>query len=530
MVIVSSRRLFRFLWWWLVWFGRWGQRWLRPIPRHADALVIHCPATMSLLPPLRPWYLRWVAPSASLWQFQQDCLRIGQISTIHSVVLVLPELSMQLADLQSLRDCIRILQGYGKTVICFAQTYTIAEYYVASAANQIVVQTGGIVALCGLQEKVFTLEPFLARLGVRVDTIATSPYKGAGATLFSTPLTDTVRQHITTTMESQLAMVLDAIRHDRHLSHDQLNQIIHDALHTDQEALQFGIIDRISYEEELYFQLGITHPIHWDQAQKWLPWRLPSRSASYIGIVLVQGILESTPQSWMSSLLPSWVRAWVGQQIYDRMLVQQLRRLTDDPTCSGVILVIDCEGGSASASEAVYIAAKYLADAKPLVAFLHGIAASGGYLIVTPAHQIIAQAGTLVGSVGVIYSKYVFQPGLIQNLGMGMETFNQGRNAGILKHGTPFTDEQRAIVDRIAKRTEALFLDHITTHRTVTADQLATIRTGHVWTANHAQTHGLVDSLGGLDTAIQWIYAQYPAYPQPALYLINDQGRHQYLG
>ena len=142
-----------------------------------------------------------------------------------------------------------------------------------------------------------------------------------------------------------------------------------------------------------------------------------------------------------------------------------------------------------------------LAAKKPLIAAMGSTAASGGYYVSTAAQWITAQPGTLTGSIGVLSGK-VITAGLMDKLLFHREAISRGRHADFHDSERPFNEEERKIVREQIERVYDVFLDRVMAARSMTRQAADNIGGGRVWTGRQALEHGLVDELGGLDTAV----------------------------
>ena len=129
------------------------------------------------------------------------------------------------------------------------------------------------------------------------------------------------------------------------------------------------------------------------------------------------------------------------------------------------------------------------------------LAASGGYYISVPGHVIVAQPGTLTGSIGVITGKFV-TGGLYNKLGANIDGVSIGKHADIASPVRPFTPEERAKIEAMMQDTYDEFVEKAAASRHVAPEKLDAVAQGRVWTGRQAKAIGLVDELGGLDRAI----------------------------
>jgi protease-4 len=130
------------------------------------------------------------------------------------------------------------------------------------------------------------------------------------------------------------------------------------------------------------------------------------------------------------------------------------------------------------------------------------VAASGGYYIAVPAHTIVAEPGTLTGSIGVVTGKFVLG-GAADKLGVGTGSVSDGKRAEIYSPFRPFNAEERARVEEQMRATYELFVSRVATGRKSSREKIDAVGQGRVWTGHQALERGLVDELGGLGLAIR---------------------------
>lgn len=183
-------------------------------------------------------------------------------------------------------------------------------------------------------------------------------------------------------------------------------------------------------------------------------------------------------------------------------MVQQVRALMKDERAAAVVLFIDSGGGAVIAAEAMTSALEALAKTRPLVVYMNGVAASGGYEIATPARWIVAQPGTITGSIGVITAKLV-TGGLREKLHAHSVEFTRGANANLFSDNAPFDEAQRAQMRASIVHFYEVFISHVARARGLTVEAVDAVGGGRVWTGAQAITHGLVDELGDVRAAIR---------------------------
>lgn len=197
----------------------------------------------------------------------------------------------------------------------------------------------------------------------------------------------------------------------------------------------------------------------------------------------------------------------IGPTIRPLEYARLLMRLREDTSVRGVVLNIDSPGGSAGGSEMVTRAARRLREAKPVTAFVSSIGASGGYMIASAAEHIIAQPSALLGSIGVIaYRPLVYEA--LARIGVRMDVGKSGRLKDMLSPFREPTEEEKAKEQHLLDDMYNVFVDGVARARGLTADEARALATGEVFTAGEALRHRLIDGLGDLDDAIDWLAAR----------------------
>jgi protease-4 len=184
-------------------------------------------------------------------------------------------------------------------------------------------------------------------------------------------------------------------------------------------------------------------------------------------------------------------------------LVALFHRLGDDPRVRAIVLRVDSPGGSALASDMIWHAVRLADRKKPVIASFSDTAASGGYYIGSGARRILAEPGTLTGSIGIFGGKLVLS-NLLKKIGVSVAVIQKGGDSGLLSSLEQFTPQQRQKLQELLQDGYQLFLDRVAeTRPNMTAQQVDRVAQGRVWTGDQAHHNGLVDELGGLPEAIQ---------------------------
>lgn len=461
----------------------------------------------TLRPPRGNWIMRRLRPAkVSLQGLAARFRAIAEDERIRGVVLHLRPLAMLPGRLDTLRGMIQSLRAAGKRVVVWSYTYSRSTYYVASAADEILLIPGGSLSSLGLSRRYLFLADALEQVGVRADILQISPYKSAGDTFTRRELSDEVRQMANWLVEAAYEEVQQAIAEGRGVDEEAARQTIDDTPCTDLRAQKLGLVDALVQQEDLadYLQGEDEDPIRlapWSRARASLRRPRPGRPAPYVAVMGIEGNIVDGHSQRPPFRPPFQFPFILSERAGDLSVVQVARRIRRDKRAKAVVLYVDSGGGSATASESMRAALAKIAEEKPLVVVMGGVAASGGYWVSTPGQVIVAQPNTITGSIGVLSGKF-HDTGLLDKLAVNQESIARGEHALIYDLSRPFTEEEREILWAQIERIYDLFLERVSTSREMSREAVDAIGKGRVWTGRQAQANGLVDEMGDLEHAL----------------------------
>jgi protease-4 len=183
-------------------------------------------------------------------------------------------------------------------------------------------------------------------------------------------------------------------------------------------------------------------------------------------------------------------------------VTRAFRMARSDKSVRAILFRIDSPGGSAVAAETIWKAVERTrAAGKPVIVSMGDVAGSGGYYIAAPATKIVAEPATLTGSIGVVAGKIAFG-GLLKKLGGNSDSVQIGANAGMFSLMQDFTPSERERLNAVLDSIYATFKERVAAGRKLDAGAVEAVAKGRVWTGEDAKARGLVDVLGGFDTAL----------------------------
>ncbi|MBI4511389.1 MAG: signal peptide peptidase SppA [Deltaproteobacteria bacterium] len=442
-------------------------------------------------PPHGRWLLRPGVPS--LAALSRLCDDLARDPRLQGVVVELRRAPPGFARLESLRTIIKRLAEAGKRVVVHLSSPSLKEYFVASAATTILVDESGPLSLVGLAAEVTFFAGALEKAGARADAEYRGEYKSFAEVFTRKEMSPQHREALEAILVRIEEAVRDAVSASRKVEPKVALEWIQGGPYTAEEAARRGLVDGVCYADEVAERLGnvrVGTPSEWRGTRvSPLRYRPLVRVPRKVRVVSLHGAIVTGEGSEL--------RRTLGADA----AIRALDKARKDRRVAAVVLHVDSRGGSAVGSDLIWRATTRLSAEKPVIAYFDDVAASGGYYLACGAHKIVAQPGTLTGSIGVVAGKLSFQ-GLLERLGLNVTTVRRGDAATMdsVFHG--YSDEERR---RLAAEVDALyaqFVKKVALGRKLAPDAAEAAAKGRVWTGIDARDKGLVDSLGDMETAL----------------------------
>jgi protease-4 len=437
--------------------------------------------------------------------FRDMMKRIARVKNIEGVIIHLRDAQEGNARRQSIRKILHDLKERGKKVIIYAHGYSFLDYYIASVADEILIQPGGNCFILGLELNRFFFKDILAKYDITFDAVPIAPYKSAMDMFTRSSISEKDKEQYQAILDSSYEVVIEALMNKLGKSKKEIQGIINNAPYTADEAKELGLVSDIVGNEELEQKVKALAKTQkgglftWDQADKMMTVRKPKLKRKKIAIISVNGTIVDGESRVPPFKLPLPI---FGVQAGDHTVVNQIRKAKNDNSIKAVVMEVNSPGGSGAASEAIRAATKELVKKKPLVVYFNDVAASGGYYIATGANKIVAQDSTLTGSIGVIAGKVVLDEAL-KKQGIKTHYLRVGENAGMMSPEQKFTKLEREKIKKLITDFYDLFVDHVSDVTGKARKELEKYCQGRVWSGKDAYELELVDELGDLETAIE---------------------------
>src|SRR5437868_37964 len=433
--------------------------------------------------------------------------RAGRDDRVRALVVKVGGGRIGLARMQELREAVGAFRESGKLTVAWSETFGEfthgnVPYYLATAFDRIYLQPSGSVGLTGIAVEQLFLHDALAKAGVAFQSAKRYEYKSAADNLTERGFTGPTREAAERLAESIAEQITAAIAERRGKTAEQARALLDRGPFLAEDALAEGLVDALGYRDEVYADVrkeagpdAILQYVVRYQRSHTLTQRakkLPNPRERFVAVIYASGPIKQG-RSGRSPL--------GGGSMGSDTVAAALRSATSDDRVRAVLLRVNSPGGSAVASDTIWReVVRTRAAGKPVVVTMGDVAASGGYYISMAADVIVAQPGTLTGSIGVIAAKPVLRE-LLGRAGISTDSVAEGAHATMFAPTRPFSEDEWERVNTWLDRIYADFTGKVAAGRRLTAAQVEEVARGRVWTGADALEHGLVDELGGLDAA-----------------------------
>lgn len=417
---------------------------------------------------------------------------------------------MNLAQQRELERAIGRVRKAGKHITCYLEHAGIGNYQIAAQCDHILLADMGGVDLRSPALNVMHFKDALDLLGVQVEVTRVGEFKGAVEPYMLPTMSNHLREHYQAMLTSMNQDIVRRIAIGRKLSADKVRDLQESRVFTAKQALLEGLVDRLVPWTGAKRALTLVRGDSDYELEDVAPKKKKKRRdlMSLIGDLMRSKKVEEIedPQIVVMHLAGQIVdgtSASAGSMVSGPS-VKRLDELADNELVKGVVIRINSPGGSATASEAIRQAILRLAKKKPVVFSMGELAASGGYWITAIGEPILAEVGTITGSIGVFGMR--FQPGaLMRRLGVHSEMVRIDEGPMMDAMDRPWSPHARARIQAGVDEIYDLFLDIVAKSRNKTPAQVNAIAGGRVWSGQQALENGLVDKIGGVEAAVAMV-------------------------
>ena len=388
-----------------------------------------------------------------------------------------------------------------KPVYAYADTYTMGTYLIASAADRVYMNPQGMMEMQGMSSTVLYYKDLLDKLGVEFQVVKVGTFKSAVEPYIMNSMSDPARAQMDTLLGNMWGVIKKNISETRKgVTPQEIDSLVSKAYITFAPAktsVEAGLVDSLVYERTINAKFAALTGQDVDDVNfvspgtlvKQIPWSTAYGSKNRIAVLYAVGEINDVSQDGINY----------------HNLVPVITELADDDNVKGMVLCVNSPGGSAFGSDQIGEALDYFqSKGKPLAVSMGAYAASGGYWISACADKIFANPLTITGSIG-IFGLIPNVKGLADKLGVNPQTVSTNPNAQFPSLTESMTDEMKGVMQQYVNRGYEDFVGRVAKGRKMTVPAVKRIAEGRVWDAVSAKRIGLVDSIGSLNDAIEWV-------------------------
>ena len=399
-----------------------------------------------------------------------------------------------IANISAVRDALLKFKESGKFIYAYGDYYGQSDYFLASVADSIFVHPEGAIDFRGLSAEVLYYKSAQEKSGVSMEVIRNGKYKSAVEPFLDDNMSDENREQIQSFLDHIWDEILADVSESRGMTAKELDQLADNvagltAQRAISAALADGTVTRRAYKEKISERLDeedieYVNFIDYMSVSKDKKGKGPNR----IAVVYAQGeIMYGEGSSKI-----------IGQE----KIIKTLKKIGKKKNIKAVVLRVNSPGGSALASELIWEEIEHLKKTKKVVVSMGNVAASGGYYIAANADEIIAEPTTITGSIGV-WGVLPNVNRLANRWGINAEQVTTNKRSISYSAFEPLSNATRQEIKVGINQVYQTFLSRVAEGRNMTKDEVHEIAQGRVWSGVEAKEIGLVDHLGGMETALE---------------------------
>ncbi len=434
-------------------------------------------------------------------------------SSLSGVVLDFSSFSLTLNESQEIGGLLANLRKSGKRVAIYTSDFDTPTYVLASYADTIIMPESGDVLIPGAGMEMVFFAGTLEKLHMSADFVQIGKFKGAEEPFTRTSASPEYKGQIEKLVDGMYQQVVSMIAANRpNLTDDQVKKAIDAGWMSGKQAKDAGLVDQTMTRDKLEGWINDQFPagasVVTDYAQ---PEKKDIDLDSPLAIFSLLGASDK-PKAHGPAVAVIFANGDIGEDsggvedptggITPGGIRDAVNSALDDKNVKAIVLRVDSPGGSAAASDEIWSILKSADKKKPVTISMGEFAASGGYYISCAGRSIMADPATITGSIGVVGGKVVIK-GALDWAGINIEPVVKGAHAEMLSMLRPFTDEERAYVQKSMEDVYGTFTDRVKAARGSKIANLDDVDQGRLFTGMQAKEAGLVDDVGTLNDAVK---------------------------
>ncbi len=422
---------------------------------------------------------------------------------IKGVFIELEGASCGYAAAKEIRDAINRFEESGKFAVAYnnGEAISLKQYYIASAANENYGFPSSMFEFLGLGAELMFYKGMFDKLDLEMQVVRGSDnhFKSAVEPYFLTEMSDSSRLQMERYLTSIWEDVRSGIGKERDIESRTLNMYADSGyIRRINQAVEYQLIDKAMYRDEVIALIaekaGVenVNDLNLKKFKKYAQekflnnQKIANGKKANVAVIVAEGAVMVE-----------------GEGLSSKKITKLFQAARKDKDIKTIVFRINSPGGSALASDEIWREVKLTKEEKNVIVSMGDVAASGGYYIAAPASKIFAETTTITGSIGV-FGVIPYTGAMLENkLGLSFDEVSTNKHA-VLTTNQKLTEEEYGMVQKEVDYIYDQFLGRVADGRGMTKAEVNTVARGRVWTGKDALRIGLVDTLGGLNDAIDY--------------------------
>ncbi len=400
------------------------------------------------------------------------------------------------ASIEAIRNELEGFKASGKFVTAYSEIYTEGGYYLASVADDVLLNPRGYYEFNGIGANVTFLKGMFDKLEIQPEIFRVGDFKSAVEPFLRKDMSEENKEQMESILNSIYDHMLERVAASRSIPLEKLTEISDQMMaKSPKEALEYNLVSGLKYFDEVLTDLKGKLALEEDDKINFIGFEkysttIPKKTGTKNKIAVIVGAGEITGGNGDNNTIGSTTFA------------KEIRKARKDDKVKAIVIRINSPGGSALASDVIWREIMLAKEAKPVIASMSDYAASGGYYMAMACDTILAEPNTVTGSIGIFMTMFNMENFLENKLGITHDNVNTGEFTDIYTFTRTLTDGERQILQQGVNEGYEDFTTKAANNRNMPVEDLLKIASGRVWSGKQALENGLVDKIGGLNDAI----------------------------
>lgn len=401
------------------------------------------------------------------------------------------------AQLEEIRNALIAFKSSGKPIVAYNEMYTEAGYYVASVANELMLNPAGMIEFNGLASEITFFKGTFEKLNVEPQIFRVGNFKSAVEPFMRKDMSEANKEQISALLNTIYGHYLKQVAVARNVSEQELAEISGQMLvRTPEDAVKYKLVDELAYFDQVLSKLRSIAGLSEDSDISMVSVAGYNKSfvaekykSNRIAVIVAEGNIVSGEGAVNS----------IGSDKF----AKEIRKARLDDKVKAIVLRINSPGGSALASDVMWREVQLAKQVKPVIASMSSVAASGGYYMAMGCDTIVAQPNTITGSIGVFSIIPDLSKFMDTKLGITFDGVQTGEYANLYTVTRSLNEAEQQIIQNSVNHIYKDFTTKAAQGRNMPVEELLEVASGRVWSGIEAKERGLVDVLGSFDTAVE---------------------------